>query len=262
MKLAIVSDIHGNLPALDAVLAEIEKEGDVDAIVNAGDTLSGPLLPVETAERLMARPDIAMIAGNHERQVLTLPIDRMNKSDSWTAGLISDAHRRWLATAPPTRWIGDEIFVCHGTPSSDLHYLMETVNRDFVEGTSPGVRAATSDELRERLGGGQHLQARVIVCGHSHSPRVNVSKSPDHDHPILVVNPGSVGLPGYDDNHPHQHVIETGSPHARYAVVQKGKSGWSVQLRCVAYDFESMARLAESRGRTDWSLPLRTGRML
>lgn len=55
--------------------------------------------------------------------------------------------------------------------------------------------------------------------------------------------------------------IETGSPHARYAIVKRTPHGWSAELRCVAYDFEPMARLAESRGQPGWALPLRTGRM-
>ncbi len=260
MKVAVVSDIHGNLPALEAVLAQLDREG-VDAIVNAGDTLSGPLLSVETAELLMAR-GIPMIAGNHERQVLELPIERMNASDACTTGLISTRHRAWLASAPKTRWIDAEVFVCHGTPTNDLHYLLETVTDDFGQRGSPGIRAATVPEIVQRLGQGEHTRrAHVICCGHSHVPRVASVPSPDDGHAILLVNPGSVGLPGYDDDHPHAHIVEAGSPHARYAVVEKTPAGWGVQLRCVAYDFEPMARLAEQRRRPDWALPLRTGRM-
>lgn len=262
MKLAILSDIHGNLAALDAVLAEIDREGGFDGIINAGDTLSGPLQCVETAERLMARRDTVMVAGNNDRYVLTLPIERMGPGDAHTAKLISDAHRTWLRSAPPTRWVGEQVFVCHGTPTSDEHYLMETVTDDFSDRGSPGIRAATRAELMERLGRGPHTQrAQVIVCGHSHIARVNVVDSPDDAHPILVVNPGSVGLPGFDDKHPHPYVVEAGSPHARYATVKHTPQGWSAELRCVAYEFEPMARLAESRGRADWALPLRTGRM-
>jgi predicted phosphodiesterase len=261
MKLAVVSDIHGNLHALEAVLAEIDREG-VDAIVNAGDTLSGPLLSVETAELLEAR-GVPMIAGNHERQVLEQPIERMGASDACTARLIGARHREWLASAPKTRWVGDEIFVCHGTPDSDLEYLLETVTDDFGQRGSPGIRAAAVAEIVQRLGRGEHTRrAQVIVCGHSHVPRVVSAPSPDDDgHAILIVNPGSVGLPGYDDDHPHAHIVEAGSPHARYALVENTRGGWCAQLRCVAYDYESMARLADHRNRPDWAQPLRTGRM-
>ncbi len=70
-RLAILSDIHGNLPALEAVIADAEAQGCA-TFINLGDTLSGPLWPAETADFLMAR-DWPTIAGNHERQLLTLP---------------------------------------------------------------------------------------------------------------------------------------------------------------------------------------------
>jgi hypothetical protein len=52
---------------------------------------------------------------------------------------------------------------------------------------------------------------------------------------VLIVNPGSVGLQAYDDEHPHPHVVENGAPHARYAIVEK-PAGWQVDLRAVPYD--------------------------
>lgn len=259
VKIAIVSDIHGNLPALQAVLAEIDAEG-VDQIINVGDTLGGPLESARTADLLMAR-GVAMIAGNHERQLLTLPPEQQNASDACTASEISNAHRAWLASAPPTLWLGDDVFVCHGTPHSDFFYWLETVTDDVGQNNSPGVRAATPEEVLKRLGAGPHLGASLIICGHTHIPRVVSVTSPTGGRLITIVNPGSVGLPAYDDVHPFKHHIENGSPHARYAVARQTAAGWNVDLRCVMYDFESMARLAESRQRPDWAVALRTGRM-
>ena len=259
MKIAIISDIHGNLPALQAVLAEIDAAG-VDHIINVGDTLGGPLESARTADLLMQRK-IPMIAGNHERQLLTFPPEKLNKSDACTASEISNTQRAWLASAPPTVWLTDDVFVCHGTPHSDLHYWLETVTNDFSQHGSPGVRAATQAEVLERLGSGRHLQASLIICGHTHIPRVNSVVSPTGGHLITIVNSGSVGLPAYDDVHPYKHQIETGSPHARYAIAEQTAGGWRIELRSVMYDFESMARLAESRQRPDWAGALRTGRM-
>jgi predicted phosphodiesterase len=260
MKIAAISDIHGNYDALQAVLAEIDREG-VDVIVNCGDTLGGPLESAKTADVLMAR-GIPMIAGNHERQLLTLPPAKLNRSDACTASEINAAHRAWLASAPPTLWLADDVFICHGTPFSDLHYWLETVTPDFGQHGSRGVRAASQAEIVERLGSGAHAQkASLIICGHTHVPRVVTMPSPDDGHFMTVVNAGSVGLPAYDDGHPHPHWIETGSTHARYAIAEKDAKGWQVQLRGVAYDFEPMAMLADQRERPDWSIALRTGRM-
>jgi predicted phosphodiesterase len=261
MKFAAISDIHGNLHALQAVLAEIDREG-VSTIINCGDTLGGSLESAKTADLLMAR-GIPMIAGNHERQLLALPPDKLNRSDACTASEITSAHRAWLASAPPTMWLADDVFICHGTPFSDLHYWLETVTDDFGQHGSVGVRAASQAEVNQRLGRGEHTrQASLIVCGHSHMQRVVQMRSPDGGHAITIVNAGSVGLPGYDDTHPHKHWIETGSPHARYALMEQTTQGWQVELRTVAYDFEQMAQLAERRGRVDWALALRTGTMV
>ena len=75
------------------------------------------------------------------------------------------------------------------------------------------------------------------------------------------MNPGSVGLQAYDDAHPFEHVIENGSPDARYAIVERLSSGWSAALIAVPYAHETMAALADARGRPDWAHALRTGRM-
>lgn len=251
MRLALISDIHGNLPALEAVLDDIAS-ACVDATINLGDILSGPLWPVETAERLMAL-GLPTIRGNHERQVLR-PLDGMGASDRYAAERIGPAHRDWLASLPATlRWADDELLCCHGTPTSDLQYFLETVTSDYGTHGSRGVRAALHAEVGERSGG---VAAAVIACGHTHQPRTM-----QLDDGRLVVNPGSVGLPAYDDSHPHFHVAETGTPHARYAVIEKSPQGWSVQLRAVAYDWEAAARQAEANGRGDWADALRTGRV-
>lgn len=255
MKLAAISDIHGNLPALDAVLADIASHA-VDTIVNLGDILSGPLWGAETADRLMALA-LPTIAGNHERQLLTLPRERMSASDAHTDDELLPAHRAWLASLPPTLHLGDEVFCCHGTPTSDLVYFLETTEPGFagVGRGHNGVRAATLAEAGERAGTALKGMANgLILCGHTHVPRL--LRLADGR---LVVNPGSVGLQGYDDDHVHPHVIETRSPHARYALLERGAAGWHVSLRSVAYDWEESARRADREGRPDWAHALRTG---
>ncbi|HMC15506.1 MAG TPA: metallophosphoesterase family protein [Albitalea sp.] len=246
MKIAAISDIHGNLAALEAVLADIEHTG-VDLTVNLGDILSGPLWVAETAERLMAL-DLPTIAGNHERQVLTLPRERMGAADAHAVARLDERRRAWLAWLPQTLRLADDVFCCHGTPDSDLVYFLETV-------TPGGLRAATQAEAGERAGDAlRGMPDAVILCGQSHVPRV--MRLADGR---LVVNPGSVGLQAYDAGQPHAHAVENGSPHARYAVLRREPAGWQVELRSVPYDHEAAARLAEANDRGDWADALRTG---
>ena len=77
----------------------------------------------------------------------------------------------------------------------------------------------------------------------------------------LIVNPGSVGLPAFDDERPYPHCIENGSPDARYAVVEQVDGEWLASLITVPYGHEAMARLALQNGQPDWAHALRTGYM-
>lgn len=244
MKIAAISDIHGNLGALDAVLADIERRG-VDVIVNLGDILSGALQPCETADRLMAL-GLPTIKGNHERQVLAGDPARMGPSDRMAHALLRPDQRAWIASLPETLWLSDDVLLVHGTPDSDLTYFLEVV-------TESGCRPATKGEVACLAG---NTNATLILCGHTHLPRtIQLDDGP------LIVNPGSVGLQAYEDDRPFPHRMETGSPHARYAIVERTASGWSAELLSVAYDWDAAAALAEMNGRMDWVHPLKTGQV-
>jgi diadenosine tetraphosphatase ApaH/serine/threonine PP2A family protein phosphatase len=238
-KTAVLSDIHGNLPALIAVAADAEARGCTH-FLNLGDILSGPLWPAETAAWLMAR-DWPTIAGNHERQVLTLPAERMNASDAFTRAALGPAALAWMAALPGTLAL-DGMFLCHGTSASDVTPLTETLEGDRL-------RAATETELAERLAG--RGEGRIL-CGHTHVPRLLAL--PDGRR---VLNPGSVGLQAYGDDHPRPYRVENGDPLARYAVID----GDAITLHAVAYDHHAAARKAEAEGRSDWAIGLATGRM-
>lgn len=241
MRLGVVSDIHGNLPALKAVVADA---GRVDGWLNLGDTLAGPLWPAQTAAYLMQQ-DWPTIAGNHERQMLAPDLARMGAADRYAAEHISAMQRAWMAALPSTLRQTDGLHCVHGTPASDIECFLHTV-------TPAGMREATPQEVASRLGA---TKATLVLCGHTHLPR----------HVLVggtrVVNPGSVGLQAYDHDQPFEHVVENGTPQARYAVIESGAGGWTVALRAVDYDHERAARQAESAGRGDWADALRTGRV-
>jgi predicted phosphodiesterase len=253
MRIAAVSDIHGNLPALEAVLVDIVGAG-VDLTVNLGDIVSGPLWPAGTAQRLMPLA-LPTIRGNHERQLLTLPPARMGASDAAAAQALRPEQRDWLAALPTTLALTDVVFCCHGTPADDLAYLLETTVPGGGVAGAPGIRAATLAEAKHRAGDAlRSVPHAVVLCGHSHVPRaVQLADG------RLIVNPGSVGLQAFDDDHGHPHIVENGSPHARYALLTRCQAGWQVELRAVPYDCEAAARRAEQAGRGDWADALRTG---
>jgi predicted phosphodiesterase len=247
MRIAAISDIHGNLPALEAVLADIEVQG-ADVIVNLGDIASGPLWPRETLARLMPL-GLPTIAGNHERQVLT---DPSGVSDAFAAAQITDEQRAWFAALPKTRWLTDDVFLCHATPTSDIYYWQESVD-DGADRT----RAATIDEIRARASDFDLSAATLVMCGHTHVPRITAL-----DERTVVVNAGSVGLQAYDTEYPHPHVTENGTPHARYAIAERAGNRWNVTQRAVAYDWRAAAERADAGNRPEWAKALRTGRVL
>lgn len=244
MKIAALSDIHGNIAALDAVLQDVATR-QVDQIVNLGDICSGGLFPRETADRLMPL-GLPTIAGNHERQLFDRSFEAMGSSDRHARETLGPEHLGWLAELPTTLRLPGDVLLVHGSPDSDLVYFLETV-------TEQGLRAATQAEVEQRAG---TVEAAVILCGHTHLQRMRTLGDGR-----LVVNPGSVGLPAYADDRPHPHQVECGTPHARYAVLTDTGNGWRVDMHAVEYDWEQAARDAEANGRTDWVTALRTGRV-
>lgn len=232
--LAVLSDIHGNIWALEEVLADIARRG-VSRIVDLGDSLDGPLEPRATAD-LLRSLDVAGVRGNGERSVLDPAAAASNRSAAFARASLGPDHLAWLGERPLTRSI-DGVLLCHGTPSADAVYLLE-------EAPLHGQQLRSADEITALLG---DTPARLVLCGHSHLPR-SVGL-PDGR---LVVNPGSVGLPAYRDNQP-PHAMETGSPQARYALVESRGDQWGVELVAVPYDFQQAIRRARDNDRDDWA---------
>lgn len=244
MRIAVLADAHGNLLALQAVLADL-CTASPDLVVNLGDLATGPFDPAGSTDAQMAL-GCPTVAGNHERNLLEG--DDTNSSVAFARPLLSAAHLHWIGGLPEVLRLADgDVFACHGSPAGgDLDYLLEDVS-------SGRAVLASEDAIRPKLHGAG--PATLVLCGHTHMPKVvQVGRT-------LVVNPGSIGMPAYTDDGAVPHAIETGAPHARYAVVTHGPGGtWSVDLRAVAYDWDQAAKQAAAHGRPAVARWTATGR--
>ncbi|MBR0991070.1 metallophosphoesterase family protein [Bradyrhizobium japonicum] len=243
MRFAAIADVHGNYLALEAVLADI-RALDIADIVNLGDMLSGPLDARRTIEILM-RLDAAHVLGNHDRYLLDRPPEKMGSWDRPAYDALDAAQLDWLRAHPKARVFREQVFLCHATPDNDEVYWLDTVNPDGVVALSPLDRI-------ERLAG--DITQSLILCAHTHLARAVRLRDGR-----LIVNPGSVGSPGFRDKHPYPHVVEAGTPHARYAILERTNDAWQVTFRHVAYDHEAMAALARRNNQQELANALATG---
>src|SRR5438132_8961198 len=243
MRYGILSDIHGNIWALDAVIEHASRRG-IDRFLNLGDILYGPLEPRRTFERIQSL-DAVTIQGNQDCDIYEARSDTSNPTLRYVLDDLGSAPVEWLTELPKTA-IAHNIFACHGSPSSDTAYLLEDVRHGF-----PIVRddeAITADLLG--------IEQPVVVCGHTHVARVVRLRSG-----LMVVNPGSVGLPAYDDDQPNYHAMQSYSPHACYAIIEENGAESHVELLRVEYAFEKAVEAANRRGRSDWAGWLTSGRV-
>jgi putative phosphoesterase len=167
VRVAALYDIHGNLPALEAVLAEVEREG-VDAIVVGGDIASGPPQPREVVERVWSLPDVHAIRGNADRLH-----DREHAGDEglgWLFEQLGDEDVEWLVSLPFSVVLDDTLYV-HSNPLDDTTMVTELTTHEKLAGLLEGV------------------EQRRVVAGHTHMQlerRVGET---------LFVNAGSIGWP-------------------------------------------------------------------
>jgi len=215
---AVLADIHGVLPALEAVLADAQ---DADVIVLAGDIASGPQ-PVETLDVLTALGDRAVwVRGNADRELVemargTYDAKPPDEVSPWAAEQLRPDQVELLAGLPTTVTIGDALF-CHATPRDD---------EEMVLVDSPISRWST-------VFNGLPADVRTVVCGHTHMP---FARQVDRR---LVVNAGSVGM-------------EYGAPGPSWALLAAD----GVQLRRSALDAAAAAdrivRESTYPGREAW----------
>lgn len=190
MKVAALYDIHGNLPALEAVLKDLDQV-QPDVIVIGGDIISGPM-PSQTLERLFQFGDrIRFIRGNNDREVVLAfdgqPITRRYMPDisakgldemQWTAQQLTRAHRDFLAALPEQfalqiDGLGNVLF-CHATPHSDEELFTPITPNSRLGSIFSGV------------------EQDIVVCGHTHI------QFELRQHHLRILNAGSVGMPFAD----------------------------------------------------------------
>jgi len=245
IAIAVISDVHGNRWALEAVLADIRRRG-LRSMVNLGDCFYGPLDPRRTAE-ILETIKVPTVRGNEDRILVeSQNAGSASSISDYTRANLSTAHLRWIESLPETMVVDGTVFLCHGTPRRDDRYLLEEV-------TAAGVRVRAAEAVAAQL---EEMSEEVILCGHSHVARV----LPLSDG-RLVLNPGSVGWPAFSDDKPVVHAMEAGSPHARYGILSRSANEWRGELVSVPYDWHAAASHAEKNGRPDWAHALRTGRV-
>jgi len=184
MKIAALYDIHGNLPALNAVISELDQVRP-DLIIVGGDMVAGPM-PVQTLERLFQlKYPIQFIRGNNDREVVMAYDGKPLRSDmsekgrkrlEWVAKQLNRSHRDFLAHLPEhfiqsLHDSGREILFCHATPTSDEEIFTPVTPKEQLEKTFHGVAQ------------------KYVVCGHTHiqfEMQING---------IQIINAGSVGMP-------------------------------------------------------------------
>jgi len=129
-KIAVLSDIHANVWALDAVLEDARRRG-AQAVINLGDAVYGPLAPAETSARLMGLNNLVSILGNQDRLLLEEAgkIDRAgNPTLDFVLEDLGEAPLAWLAGLPAENVFFDILYCCHGAPGDDARYLLEDVS--------------------------------------------------------------------------------------------------------------------------------------
>ncbi|MGB2569322.1 metallophosphoesterase family protein [Micromonospora citrea] len=209
-RVAVLSDVHGALPALEAVLAEPDVAA-ADLIVLTGDVAAGPQ-PVEVLDLLVSLGDrVRWVRGNADRELVGARAGRPSPIavSNWAASQLRDDHLALLAALPltltlPVAGLGDVLF-CHATPRDDEEVVL----------------VDSRPERWSEVFAGLPAEVRTVVCGHTHMPFTRLVDR------RLVVNPGSVGMP-------------YGGPGAYWALLGPG-----VQLRRTGFDVDAAcARVA------------------
>ena len=246
MKYALISDIHANRPALEAVLADIEVRSDVEAVYHLGDLVGYAPWPDEVIA-MIRQANIPGVAGNYDSTVAThykhcgcryedpRQEELAHESFSWTLEHTSVEGKRFLGSLPFSITIrpfgghvsGPSIRLVHGNHALNTVYVTEERSDEFLTTMATALGSKTGD---------------VVCFGHTHKPWHRIVGG------VHFVNTGSVGRP------------KDGDPRAGYVVLDMTTEGVTVEFVRVAYDIEAAAQgILASTLPDDFADYLRTG---
>jgi putative phosphoesterase len=228
VRLGLISDLHGNLPALDAVIGELDESG-IDKLICLGDVAPGPQ-PRETIERLQEL-DCPVVLGNWDTWLLegVPPLagawgSKLREQGAWQAAQLGESERGFLEALPSSVEVGlaGRTALCvHGSPRSALE----------------DIYATTPDEELSRMLDGS--RPAFLAAGHTHVQLARPHES------TLFFNPGSVGLPFYRRPPNDEARI---SPWAEYAILAVDDGRVSTELRRAPYDVAGFLELSLDSG--------------
>jgi predicted phosphodiesterase len=227
MRIALIADIHGNLLALDAVLAELERER-IDRILCLGDVAVGPQ-PTESVERVR-NLGCPVVMGNWDAYFLRgFPpaenelAQRLTEIAAWWAEKLSAEHREYMAGFAQGLELeldgANRLLAYHGSPRSYEDFVYATTGDDELDAMLDGARAP------------------VIALGHTHFQMLRRYED------VMLVNPGSVGLP-----FARRARVMPMSPWAEYGVLSVEDGRLSVDLRRTSYDVNALRQLISGSG--------------
>ena len=236
MRYLVISDIHGNLQALDAVIADAQRTSH-DAVLCLGDLVGYGADPNAVIDKTLALKPAAIIRGNHDKVCAGLepPIlfnEVAKRSVEWTRKALSETNRETLAELPkgPVR-VTPDLEICHGATFDEDHYVFDS-----------------TDAMRSM----EHATARICLFGHTHLPAIYTST----DDPVTtdesleenelrlpkagpaLINVGSVGQP------------RDGNPDAAYGILDLARQ--TIQLCRVAYDIKGAQTAIMKAGLPNW----------
>lgn len=228
MRVACLSDIHANAPALEACLDHARDRG-AERFLVAGDLVGKGPFPGDVLDRL-AQLDAVTVRGNVDRRVLTVDPDLEAGMPRWTAAQLSDDQRAYLEALPAEATLelaGHGVLLVHGSPLGDTDFVFPSI---------------TEQALAKKLG---DETPRILVCGHSHLPFHEELDG------VNVVNAGTVGLP-YD-----------GDPRPSYVMLDVEPGSVEAAVHRFRYDIEAVVERIEAEGTPGAPVRLyRTGTLL